>query len=206
MPSNPQTATDSARAVDALLKSIRSKVRSNRAEVAKPEDPAEIARLLAHIRQQIDGSHVSAGTDGAEIGEPAIRDQAISRIESELNAALAAHRQVGQLNPRLPGIHNHTVQLVKKTMRRSLTWYTRPLQQFQGAVLHGLQQIVATLQSHSDALRTMDAKLDDSVASSERQMAELKRELEALRSELQCTQEELHRSSTKKRDGSDDQA
>jgi hypothetical protein len=37
------------------------------------------------------------------------------------------HAMVGQLNPRGPGLPNRSVQLVKKVMRRSLSWYTRAL-------------------------------------------------------------------------------
>jgi hypothetical protein len=50
------------------------------------------------------------------------------------------HAMVGQLNPRGPGLPNRSVQLVKKVMRRSLSWYTRPLHLFQGSVARSLEQ------------------------------------------------------------------
>jgi hypothetical protein len=98
----------------------------------------------------------------------------LSRLRTEVDTALNEHRQVGQVNPRPPGLHNQAIQFVKKAMRRSLTWYTRPLQLFEGAVIRALQQVTTALESHEDALR------------------KVLQELEALRSEVHKLSEELH--------------
>ena len=70
----------------------------------------------------------------------------LAPLRAEVEAALAGHRDVGQINPRRPGVHNRAIQSVKKVMRRSLTWYTRPIHVFQGAVIRALQQVVSLLQ------------------------------------------------------------
>ena len=79
----------------------------------------------------------------------------LAPLRIEIDGALAGHRLVGQVNPRGPGLHNQIFQFVKKVMRRSLTWYTRPLHIFQGAVIRALQQVAAILNSHSEALQQL---------------------------------------------------
>ena len=83
----------------------------------------------------------------------------LSPLRSEIEGALAGHRLVGQINPRGPGIQNQAIQFVKRVMLRTLTWYTRPLHYFQGAVIRALQQIAVTLQHHDDALRRVAQEL-----------------------------------------------
>jgi hypothetical protein len=65
--------------------------------------------------------------------------------KAELNRNLhdcnALHNKVGTINPRNPGLLNGLIQFVKKVMRRSLSWYTRPLHQFHGAVTRTLNEL-----------------------------------------------------------------
>jgi len=200
MSSNPHFPIRDDRTVDAILKSIRSKLRANRATAAiktNLDDPAEMARLLEHIRQQLDRGQQSDATASETTRSISAKSQNISRIDLEVAAALSAHRQVGQLNPRLPGLHNRALQVVKKTMRRSLTWYTRPLQHFQGAVLRALQHVSAVLQSHDNSLQRIDNKVDSSMSLCGQQIVDMASELEALKSEVGALKEELHRATAK---------
>ena len=60
--------------------------------------------------------------------------------------AAAWHREaVGIVNPRTPGWRNDILQLGKKLLARSLTWYTRPLRAFNYAVSRSLEEIVDAL-------------------------------------------------------------
>ena len=77
----------------------------------------------------------------------------LSPLGTEIDGALEGHKLVGQINPRAPGIHNQAIQFVKRAMLRTLTWYTRPLHYFQGAVIRALQQIAVTLKYHDDSLQ-----------------------------------------------------
>ena len=200
MSSNPQPLISDDRTVDTLLKSIRSKLRANRATAAARtnlDDPEEMARLLEHIRQQLNHGQRSVATPNEVTTSIAIKSQDISRIDLEVAAALSAHRQVGQLNPRPPGFRNRALQAVKKTMRRSLAWYTRPLQHFQDAVLRALQNISAVLQKHDNSLRQMESKADSLMALSGQQIADVRSELEALKSEVAVLTEELRRTNAR---------
>ena len=47
----------------------------------------------------------------------------LRQLQIEINTALEGTRRVGQINPRNPGLINNAIQLWKKVMRRTLTWY-----------------------------------------------------------------------------------
>jgi hypothetical protein len=52
---------------------------------------------------------------------------------------------VGTVNPRPPGLRNGLIQLAKKSLARGLTWYTRPMHEFNASVSRSLDEIVWTL-------------------------------------------------------------
>jgi hypothetical protein len=49
---------------------------------------------------------------------------------------------VGAVNPRPPGWHNDLIQAAKKALARLLTWYTRPLYEFDASVSRSLEEVV----------------------------------------------------------------
>ena len=91
----------------------------------------------------------------------------LSPLRIEVDGALEGHKLVGQVNPRGPAFHNKIIQLMKKLMRRSLTWYTRPLHIFQGAVIRALQQTVVILKSHDDSLQQLGRNLNSLTSGNE---------------------------------------
>ncbi len=91
---------------------------------------------------------------------PAISgSEELVELRNEIATAEQGARETGQLNPRHPGLTNRFIQFSKKVMRRSLTWYTRPLHQFEGGALRALQHTGnildyhrAQLHQHSESL------------------------------------------------------
>jgi hypothetical protein len=80
-------------------------------------------------------------------------------------AALAPLKNaVGTVNPRLPGWRNDLVQLGKKLFARMLTWYTRPLNEFNAAVSQLLEEIVGALGRLSAKMATPDRLAMDLIA------------------------------------------
>lgn len=65
---------------------------------------------------------------------------------------------VGTINPRPPGAINAAIQLFKKITRRLLTWYTRPLHQFQGSVTRALQESTNALQAMTAKLQALEQR------------------------------------------------
>jgi hypothetical protein len=75
-----------------------------------------------------------------------------SELRSEVEACAGTAAEVGQINPRPSGFINDRIQDVKKLMRRSLGWYTRPLRVFHATLLATLQKFAAVLDNHQEAL------------------------------------------------------
>jgi SAM-dependent methyltransferase len=120
--------------------------------MTQPLSP-EAAVILERLRQQ--NAHFETQATPPEVErvpvapeEPSVDD--LAPLRAEVETALAGHRDVGQINPRRPGLHNRVIQFVKKVMRRSLSWYTRPIHVFQSAVIRALQNIVSLLQGQQE--------------------------------------------------------
>ena len=114
------------------------------------------ALILQRLLNQIDFRAVSreaSASSAAGANLPPSPGHDLGSLAAEIDAALSAHRQVGQLNPRRPGLHNNAIQFAKRVLRRSLSWYTRPIQLFQVSVIRVLQQ-TRSFQVQNDALRS----------------------------------------------------
>ncbi len=86
---------------------------------------------------------------------------------------------VGAVNPRLPGWRNDLIQLVKKLLARALTWYTRPLHEFNTSVSRSLEEIVRVLDHLSPDRLSMDmAALEGRLAQSEKRSAALSKSMQ----------------------------
>ena len=78
----------------------------------------------------------------------------------ELRRRTAALRDlmnaVGVVNPRPPGWHNELIQLVKKVLARFLSWYTRPLYEFNASVSRSLEGTVQAVDHLTTSLEALD--------------------------------------------------
>jgi ABC-type transporter Mla subunit MlaD len=89
--------------------------------------------------------------------------------------AQAAQGRVGVVNPRLPGLHNDLIQLVKKLMRRMLSWYTRPLLDYHAATTQFLAEAAQMLERQQTQLRGLEEVLATLTAD----LAELRKQLQS---------------------------
>lgn len=76
----------------------------------------------------------------------------LTDLRVALESCVNVSAMVGEINPRHPGFLNDRIQSVKRLMRRSLGWYTRPLRLFHRAVIHTLQQFAAALENQQEIL------------------------------------------------------
>lgn len=104
-------------------------------------------------------SHAPASPEGGASSSFRLESRDFWPLRFEIETALDGTRQSAQINPRNSGLHNAAIQFMKKVMRRSLAWYTRPLHYFQGGVVRALQHIVALLQGHEDSLQTVSREV-----------------------------------------------
>lgn len=128
----------------------------------------EVGRRNAGATQRSEAALVTTGRNLRQAGDSAqsaggpqfeLEINDLTPLRGEIDTALEGTRQVGQINPRNPGLHNDAIQFAKKVMRRSLTWYTRPLHYFQGGAIRALQRITGVLQSHERSLQKISQEL-----------------------------------------------
>src|SRR5438477_11552834 len=87
---------------------------------------------------------------------PSAQAHDLQRLRRELEIVTALQASVGSINPRPPGLLNSAIQFAKRAMRRSLTWYTRPLHEYQVAVsraLHDELHVIECLRVELEAMR-----------------------------------------------------
>ncbi|MGA9566858.1 MAG: methionine biosynthesis protein MetW [Candidatus Korobacteraceae bacterium] len=176
--------------VEEVMQRIRARVAERNSGDAQTSRTASFAQSGASGAPTI----ASAGEVSASVNLPSID---FSGLHSEIEIALEGTRRVGQLNPRNPGVLNAIIQFVKKVMRRSLTWYTRPIHYFQGGVIRALQQTEGILRDNQSSMQLLAVGLNrqsevSNSAASESQL--LRRELAEANSKvasLERTQQEL---------------
>jgi len=88
----------------------------------------------------------------------------LSELRREAVSIEGLKDAVGIINPRLPGLHNDLLQLAKRLVARGLSWYTRPLQEFNTSVSRLLQQIAWALEHLSANMTSPDVIVRNTVA------------------------------------------
>lgn len=109
----------------------------------------------SQLQSSVNGAVAPVEGGPAMVPPPTYGGRDFGAISFEINRALEATRQVGQVNPRPAGLHNDVIQFLKKVMRRSLSWYTRPIHAFQGAVIRALEQTLITFRGQDDQLQSL---------------------------------------------------
>lgn len=89
-----------------------------------------------------------------------IRDEAL-QIPSGISEFDQWRNQVGQLNPRRPGIVSQGAQFLKKILRRLLSWYTRPLNHSDAALSGVLWRLTSVVEALSRAGMGTEEEIDE---------------------------------------------
>jgi DNA repair ATPase RecN len=110
-------------------------------------------RIRNRVRQLDEGSHTSV--------EPS---QRLDELRRNLRSANLLLPDVGAISARPHGRKNSAIQLLKRTIRRLLTWFLRPLRQFNAAILatlsetaYALEALQADITSIMQRLRALEA-------------------------------------------------
>ncbi len=152
-----------------------------------------VEELLSHVRERVQarGPQRITSFPAKSVPGPGRSNGPMEFNFSELRRnvldASTYHAMVGQLNPRAPGLLNRGVQFVKKVMRRSLSWYTRPLHLFQGSVARSLEQSSKGIQHNytrilqlQSQIRVVDDEQKNVVRKFNSQIANHDKKLEAV--------------------------
>jgi len=111
-----------------------------------------------------------------------LSSQDIARLRDELKAVLDSHRQFGELGPEAAS--NTALRIAQKLLRRSLTWYTKPNQLFQGAVIRALEDITSAVEHQQQAAVSTDDKLNAALSTWEECVRGMHGDLPAIRQQL----------------------
>lgn len=121
-------------------------------------DIAEVLeRIRARLRTKVEtdlraGDSVAQSTESSSVNVGALHEQ--------LHAILSAHHQVGVVNPRHPGLINSLIQSFKKSLRRILNWYTRPIIDFQAHTIQFLSETAEILGREQSRLAGLEKKIE----------------------------------------------
>jgi hypothetical protein len=105
-----------------------------------------VAELLHHMRE---ARFVRETEDGWKLYDLDDLRRALADLEGR-------NRALGTVNPRLPGWHNDLIQFAKKLLARVLSWYTRPLYEFNASVSRSLEEVSRALDHLSANMVTSD--------------------------------------------------
>jgi hypothetical protein len=104
---------------------------------------------------------------------PAPPSPSTEELSQLLNYIVSAHKRVGTVNPRTPGLTSLPIQAFKKFLSRLLAWHTRPIVEFQDATIQHLQKTAEILTAREARIAELEKKvgsLSDSLTSLRRQM------------------------------------
>jgi SAM-dependent methyltransferase len=121
------------------------------------DEPRILSTLQAHVASQQRNTSEDKCLVGPQKDTSDVAVAAIAKLSAEVWGSREA---VGRLNPRNPGLLNGLAQAFKKVIRRSLTWYTRSLQDFHYQVARSLEQQGNAISAIQRRLRRPDGETE----------------------------------------------
>jgi len=177
-------------------------------------DAPDVNEIMDRIRQRVRLRHPVAdvrnlveSTSAARIPVPPLATLShydLGKLHHNLHASNSQWNKVGLINPRGPGLFNRLLQLVKKTLQRMLTWYTRPLHEFHASVVRVLNETTNAIENLQENEKTINSRVDqhfaELVGKSERDRESLAKQLDGLVSKFDERLREWDEKSERDRD------
>lgn len=121
-------------------------------------DIAEVLeRIRARVRTKVETDHHAGDGVAQSTESPSAK---VGALHQQLYAILNAHQQVGVVNPRHAGLISGLIQTFKKSLRRILTWYTRPIVDFQAHTIQFLGETAEILGREQSRLAGLEKKIE----------------------------------------------
>jgi O-antigen chain-terminating methyltransferase len=135
--------------------------------VESGNDSAKIAELTAIIdavRARVRARYPEPNGVAGGAGQTAGISVAIADLMPLVHARDAAQAKIaaiGSVNPRRGGLVNRVIQLVKKTVARSLQWFVRDQITFNRETVSALEAVIEALNDHNRALVSLAAQANE---------------------------------------------
>ena len=124
------------------------------------ETVADVKEVLKRLREQLAARAEKefASSVTAQPPVPALPPEQLPSLRQLLAVTDSAMREIGELNPRGPGLLNSLVQKGKRLLQRMLSWYTRPITQAQALNVQFLTEATALLEWHDAQIRALEER------------------------------------------------
>jgi 2-polyprenyl-3-methyl-5-hydroxy-6-metoxy-1,4-benzoquinol methylase len=156
----------------------------------------ELAALLNEVRTRVTsrypGTHATAHAPGGNITIP-LAD--LMPLLHARDAAQSKMASIGTVNPRRGGIANRVIQLVKRTVARSLNWFVRDQITFNREVVLGTEAVLQALNEMNFALSSLAGQISTAFQGqdmpSQPHFASMQAELRSLHEQVQALHNQL---------------
>src|SRR5271157_5657167 len=158
---------------------VKDEVRIGRNKMAAQPGVQEIlAKIRARVQER--APRPIPSKIAGEVSDAVVesrRGYDTTNLRLNLHDCNLFHNAVGTLNPRNPGLLNQAIQFIKRMMNRSLTWYTRPLNE----ITKALESLDATMRRMETNIQNRDAQNSEFRRATEQRIADLQRAIEDIR-------------------------
>ncbi len=157
---------------------------ANESSVTDDEKLAELTAIIHAVRDRVraryprpeDGGASAGGGNGSAPGiQIPVAD--LMPIVHARDAAQAKIASIGSVNPRAGGLLNKLIQLVKKTIARSLRWFVRDQVTFNRETVSALEAVMEALNDHNRTFISLAAQTNEQLGYVRAEMAARVREL-----------------------------
>jgi len=124
--------------------------------VDKENSSSSVAEILERIRERLRDQTQTRPSTPDSNSQTSSASANLAVLRQLAADAEAAGQRIGRVNPRPPGLGNNLIQLIKKLMRRTLGWYTRPLVDYHAATMQFLLQAIQILERQEAQLRSLE--------------------------------------------------
>lgn len=122
-----------------------------------PDIAEVLGRIRARLQMKVEADLHPGDRVAPSSGSPSGN---VVSLQGLLGPILNAHCQIGMINPRRPGLINSLIQTFKRSLRRVLTWYTRPIAEFQATTIEFLNETAEILGRDQSRLAGLEKKIE----------------------------------------------
>jgi 2-polyprenyl-3-methyl-5-hydroxy-6-metoxy-1,4-benzoquinol methylase len=143
---------------------------------------AELTAIIEAVRARVRARYPEPnGAASGSGGGIAVAIADLMPLVHARDAAQAKIAAIGSVNPRRGGLANRAIQLVKKTVARSLQWFVRDQITFNRETVSALEAVIEALNEHNRALVSIAAQANERDQAQSSQIERLEPELRELK-------------------------
>jgi O-antigen chain-terminating methyltransferase len=144
---------------------------------ADDEKVRELTEIIHAVRDRVRARYPQNGDTGQPEAAVRIPVADLMPVVHARDAAQAKIAAIGSVNPRAGGLVNRLIQLVKKTIARSLRWFVRDQVVFNRETIAAVEAVIEALNEHNRILVSVASQTSEQFGYVRAEMAARVREL-----------------------------